>query len=378
MRILLLVKNFDYGGAENHVRDLANELVRSGHQVWLMSRKGRQRNLVDTGVFMREANFSEWNFILLIKLCLFVKRERIDVIHAHQRVPIFMAALTGFFCNVPSVATVHGDSRHDLRGNFVKRRLTSIVFINKKVFNTYKESPLIGSKIHFIPNGIVLPDGIMLTGNREGKKSRDTADSSERVPEVRPVKIFYISRIDKRHGRVVAEIISKVIPAVQREFPGVVFHIVGEGEGLEKVKGILATPGYREIRDSVVCENYADNVYKFYREADLVLGVGRVAAESLVNGVPLLSVKNSHLGEIITRKNFEKLRYTNFVAVDSPPLDQDRAAELIIDFCKNSSFYKEETLSLQKIIWEDQNISVVTNKITGIYSQISKAKRSGI
>ncbi|MDD4639183.1 MAG: glycosyltransferase, partial [Bacteroidales bacterium] len=117
MRILLLVKNFDYGGAENHVRDLANELVRSGHQVWLMSGKGRQSGKLDKRVTQLDGRFYEWNFILLlIKLFLLVRRESIEVIHAHQRLPILMAALTGNLCNVPTVATVHGDSRHDLRG----------------------------------------------------------------------------------------------------------------------------------------------------------------------------------------------------------------------------------------------------------------------
>ncbi|MCK9303860.1 MAG: glycosyltransferase [Bacteroidales bacterium] len=379
MRILLLVKNFDYGGAENHVRDLANELVRSGHQVWLMSGKGRQSGKLDKRVTQLDGRFYEWNFILLlIKLFLLVRRESIEVIHAHQRLPILMAALTGNLCNVPTVATVHGDSRHDLRGNYVKRNLSSIIFINEKVFNTYTESFLIGNKIHYIPNGILLPGQSTLAENKGRHLSEENVSSSNKVLLYNPLKILYISRIDKRHGQVITEIISKVLPEVKKEFPEVMFYIVGEGEGLEKIKIMLSSDDYTEIRDSVVCENYSDNVYKFYLDADLVLGVGRVAAESLVNGVPLLSVKNNHLGEIITRGNFEKMRFTNFVAIDSPPFTPDKAAELIIDFCHRRSYFKEEAIFLQKIISEDQNINVVTNKITDIYSKISRQNKKDV
>ena len=39
MRILHLVRGFGFGGAENHVRDLANVLDEMGHEVFIMARK---------------------------------------------------------------------------------------------------------------------------------------------------------------------------------------------------------------------------------------------------------------------------------------------------------------------------------------------------
>ncbi|MBC7124472.1 MAG: hypothetical protein H5T24_02495, partial [Bacteroidales bacterium] len=50
MRILQLVTRFDFGGAENHVRELCNELAACNHQVILLSRKGRQNELLDKRV----------------------------------------------------------------------------------------------------------------------------------------------------------------------------------------------------------------------------------------------------------------------------------------------------------------------------------------
>lgn len=42
MRILLVLKRFDFGGAENHVCDLANTLCELKHEVFLVTAKGRQ------------------------------------------------------------------------------------------------------------------------------------------------------------------------------------------------------------------------------------------------------------------------------------------------------------------------------------------------
>jgi len=41
MRILYLVHSFNYGGAENHVLDLANSMTVMGNEVYILTRKGR-------------------------------------------------------------------------------------------------------------------------------------------------------------------------------------------------------------------------------------------------------------------------------------------------------------------------------------------------
>jgi hypothetical protein len=50
MRILQLVNRFDFGGAENHVKELCNELAAMDHKVVLATRNGRQRTLLDNRV----------------------------------------------------------------------------------------------------------------------------------------------------------------------------------------------------------------------------------------------------------------------------------------------------------------------------------------
>ncbi len=342
MNILLLVKHFDFGGAENHVCELANELVREGENVLIVTGKGRQRQKLVREVKQHFVLFYEWNTVLLVfKIFNIVKREKIDVIHAHQRFPILIATLAGILCKIPTVATVHGDSRHDLKSRFVKKRLTSIIFINKKVFNSYQNSSLIGNKINFIPNGFPLPaenigglssNANETTDNYGDKNDIKTVVATESRIQRNPKRIFYVSRLDKRHGKLLEMIIKEVMPVLKKSYPEAELHIVGEGKGLKITSELLSSPFLNSLKNSVSLENYSENIYSLYHKADLVMGVGRVAGESLINGVPLLSIKSNHLGEIITRENFSKLLFTNYVAVDSKPPEPKRVIEILTDF----------------------------------------------
>ncbi len=331
------------------MRDLANELVNLGHKVWLVSRDGRQANLVDHKVVQIRDNFYEWRLMpLILKLILLIKREKIDVIHAHQRFPILLTTIIGLLLKLPTVATVHGMSRHDLMNSFVKRNISSIIFINERIYTSYKFSPVIGNKIHYIPNGIVI-----------GEEQKNTEDKDNiNCRSDNTIRIYYVSRIDRRHGGVVARLIDEVMPMIKKEYPSVEFHIVGEGKGLEGI----------EKQDSVFLHYYSEELYQFYRDANLIIGVGRVAAESLANGIPLLSIKNNHLGEIVTRENFERLSYSNFVAVNSSAFSSKKAVDTIMDFCRREPFYKKEALFLKKVVCEARNIRSITEKTVDIYT----------
>jgi hypothetical protein len=59
MRILLTVKHFGYGGAENHMRELANALAVRGHRVWVAAPPGRQAALLHRSVEHVPVSYSD-------------------------------------------------------------------------------------------------------------------------------------------------------------------------------------------------------------------------------------------------------------------------------------------------------------------------------
>ncbi len=351
MKILLLIKHFDFGGAENPVCDLANELVCSGHKVWLLSGKGRQNNRLQPGVVNDSVTFSELNMLpILFEIAKLIRQEQIEVIHAHQRFTIFLATLAGLLTKTPVIATVHGSIYHDLRSGFVRKKITGLIVCNENVYNIREQIPVLSRKLHLIPNGFVIPPSECLKTNEDHH-----------------FNFYYISRLDNRHACLIINIITKVWPQLIEKHPSSTFHIVGDGQGLKKIKKVLALPCHNKWSRSVVCDEYSDNVALHYQKADLVMGVGRVACESLIYGVPTLSIKHNHLGPIITRDNFEEICFSNFVAIKAPPIQPERLLNILEDFIFRFVYYKKEAGHLQKIATQRFNIQDIVLKTVEVY-----------
>lgn len=351
MKILHLIKRFDFGGAETHVCELVNELVQLGNEVWLISGKGRQWNRLLPGVICNSVTFSEWNTLfLLYKIVKLIRQEQIDVIHAHQRFTILLATVAGLLTKTPVVVTVHGSTIHDLRTGFVKRNITRLIVISENSYSIQKHRPVFSKKLHMIPNGFVIPVA-ECSGNRQ-------------YPHF---NLFYVSRMDYLHAYLLLKIITKVWPHLVEKHPGSSLHIVGDGKGLKKITEVLSDSSYHKWRNSVVCERYAADVSPHYRKADLVLGVGRVVGESLSYGVPVLSINYNHHGPILTRDNFEEICFSNFVAINSPPPNPEELLQNLEEFWARSAYYKQEAIHLQKVIAQRFNIRNIVQKTEDLY-----------
>ena len=134
MRILLIIKYFNFGGSENHVCELANALATNGHRVWLFSRAGRQLDRLEPSVRHQRLNLSDIFLpVQIIRLVNVVRQHDIQMIHAHQRLAIKICSLLGKLTGVPVVATVHGKSRHDLGGSFCRKNLTRVIFVSHHI-----------------------------------------------------------------------------------------------------------------------------------------------------------------------------------------------------------------------------------------------------
>jgi glycosyltransferase involved in cell wall biosynthesis len=124
------------------------------------------------------------------------------------------------------------------------------------------------------------------------------------------------------------------------------------------------------IPDSVYFEGYAAEVGEHYPDADLVMGVGRVAIESLVHGVPLLSVKHNHLGPVVTCANLKRIQYANFVDLDGSAPCVEPFMTILEDFLGHRLFYENEAKSLQQLLSKEYNLDVIAERIVEVYREV--------
>lgn len=95
MKILILTDRLDIGGAETHIAQLAKSLLESGEEVFVASSGGATADYLEQigipQLRMPLGTHCPSQLVLLHrKIRTFIKREGIDVAHAHARIPAFL------------------------------------------------------------------------------------------------------------------------------------------------------------------------------------------------------------------------------------------------------------------------------------------------
>lgn len=349
MHVLHLIKKFNFGGAENHVRDLANVMDGMGNKVFIISRRGMQNNLLNTGV--KFIPFLMADFLIFINVLFVVyiiKKHKIEVIHAHQRLPVLIGTFAAKIAGIPIVVTVHGQTQYDLRSGFSKRLPDKFIYVRQSSLESSAEFGIPEYKTAFIQNGVSV-----------SKLLRNRDDYS----------ISYISRIDKRHFSVISMITNKVIVPLFNEYPEIKFNIIGAGNFLEVIRKEAEIINNKLNRKVIIVHGYVADVKEIIQKSGLTLGVGRVAIESLACGIPLLSVNQKYLGKLVTMKNYMFYKLNNFVSIGSEPPDENRLIRALKEYLSNISDCQKESILLQKKIDEDLNIFKIARTITDLYQE---------
>jgi len=350
MVILLIIKRFDFGGAENHVCELANNLSVKGHKVFLIGRKGRQvRKLLPA---VRYLDFYLNDILLplqVIALSVIVLRNRVDLIHGHQRLGILAASLAGFITRTKVIATVHGRTRYDLKHALSRWLTDRFIFVSRKVLeNASNKFNLDGSAV-LISNGVEIAPKL-------------------RTPD--PYTICHISRVDRPHYGFLRMMIEDVLPVLLKKYPSLQLLVLGDGPLKDKLKEAAEKLNREFSVDCCMVSGYRKNVVPYYRCASLVLGVGRVALEASSLSVPVMLVSSKRMGGMLTWECYDTVKETNFVHVQAPEPDTaSMIAEIEIYFSRRSEMEKRAgELALQ--VREDFSMEKITEKTLSVYSEL--------
>lgn len=351
MRILLIIKNFDFGGAENHVRELANTLASSGNEVHVMGGKGRQ-----VAQLIKEVRYLSMSMkSVLLPLHLLVIRKyvidhNIQIIHAHQRLPILVACLAGMVTGIPVIATVHGRTRFDLRSRISSKYTSRIIFVSRHVLEVSAKFEEIKEKSVVVPNWVAIP---------------------VKLNEIIPYSISYVSRVDRKHSDLILLMIKKVLYPLALKYPDISLRIIGEGDFLEIIRTESEALNKKLKREVCVICGFVLDVKEILGQSDLVIGVGRVALEAMACSVPVLSMNRQRMGSLISRENYEEYKSRNFVAAGNDPPDEISLLNSLDDFIVHRDIWKKEASALKESVIIDFSPEMITGKILEIYHEVS-------
>jgi len=111
MKIIKVLPELDIGGVERHVSDLSNELAERGHDVMVISNGGQMQGQLSGKVTHRKLPVHKKNPITAmgcsVKISSWIRKEGWQLIHAHSRVPAWIAWRTSSKTKIPWIYTAH-------------------------------------------------------------------------------------------------------------------------------------------------------------------------------------------------------------------------------------------------------------------------------
>ena len=225
-RILMALTRFDIGGAETHVLELSLELKRMGYYVVVVSNGGvYEQNLKEAGIHHYKIPMHSKTPVNIAKslraLNKVIKDEKIEIVHAHGRIPAFLCGILNKFVKFTFVTTAHWvfDTSHGLKyvSNWGEKVMAVSEDIKAYLMENYHTNP---ADIYVTINGI------------DTNKFCREADVSSVISEFSlspdSKKIVYISRMDKDRAQLAFELVE-IAPEIVKEFPDIEIVIVGGG-----------------------------------------------------------------------------------------------------------------------------------------------------
>lgn len=159
MKIVQILPEFHEGGVERHVLWLSNELVAMGHEVLVVSGGGKLEEKLDERVetfklpvYQKNPFTGAWS---AFRLASRIRREGWQILHAHSRVPAWIAWWTSGLCGKPWLFTAHAE--YSLNAGIVPfRKAAGTICVSQSV-KTYLEGYL-PERVEVILNGLPTSD----------------------------------------------------------------------------------------------------------------------------------------------------------------------------------------------------------------------------
>ncbi len=372
-KILLTLMRLEIGGAETHVLELSLELRRKGFEVVVASGGGvYEKHLKQAGIKHYTVPMYTKSpgkvFRSLNSLKRIIKDEKIDIVHAHGRIPAFLCGLLHPFMNFTFVTTAHWVFRTDHGLRYISNWGEKVMAVSEDI------------KTYLMDNYGTDPEDIFVTinGIDTGRFSPE-ADFSSLLEEFSlskdSKKIVYISRMDEDRA-LVAFHLAEIALELEKLCPGLEIVIVGGGNVFEKLKKLSDDVNEKASRKLVTLAGARTDIDKFAAMSDLFIGVSRSALEAMSCAKPVIVAGNEGYLGIFDRSKLQVGIDTNFCCRG---LVQS-TKELLFEDVKRVLTAGKEQLDTwgaysRKIICDNYSVSRMADDNIAMYCQSLREKK---
>lgn len=366
MNILLVTMEMQVGGAETHVFELAKELKKRGNNVIVMSAGGKYADELEKAgvkhIYAPLKNKKPQNILKSYKMIKeTVISEKIDVVHAHARIPGFISGLICKKLKLPLVTTVHGIYKVTpllkLLTNWGEKTLTVSEDIKAQVIKDYKLKE---------ENVNVTVNGINTNVFSKGKSV---------VPELNDAKfkIIHVSRLDADSSDIAEKLINIMDELNKRLNKNLELVIVGSGNKFKYLKELS------KDKESVKMLGLRTDVSEILKAGNVFVGVSRAALEAMATQLPVILAGNPNYYQgyigIFNKSNLENAINTNFCCRDCEETTNEKLIKDIIEIYDMSKEERDEMGNYNRSVVEDMySVDKMVNDCEKMYKEVLKSK----
>lgn len=306
MNILLALMSLDIGGAETHVVTLAKALKQKGHTVVVVSAGGiYEKELTDVGVVHVYAPLAHKSPQAILKsvaaMNTAIKKHKIEVVHAHGRIPSLISGIVSKALGCHFMTTVH--AMHKLNSYkwltlFGRKTICVSEDIQRHIVNHYdvKETQTL-----VIPNCI------------------DTVKFSSKEKDASEVfTIGYISRMQGELAERATEVSEMLTTYAYDKNKTIRLMIVGDGEEFNDVATAINQLSKRiadintEKKIEIQLLGKRTDIPALINQMDVVVCVSRVAMEAMSCAKPVILLGGEGYEGLLNQDNYRHARGSNF------------------------------------------------------------------
>lgn len=344
MKILYVLDKPNLYGSELHVQKLI-EGFKNEHSVGLLTfQEGPllERVIIDKKLI----KFSWLDFFSINtwrKLVLFLRQEKIDIIHAHQPKAIFFMSIIGWFLQIKTIITIHSLPITNAQSHS-NRILSFAVYCGQLVIKVTSE--LLANKVIYLSNfsfastffknkSIVIPNWI----------SHEVGDfSPKHISPNDKIKFLTVGSISYNKG------FDRLIETLNAySNTNWELHVVGEVDPLFQKQFDQILSDFR-LKDQITLHGYQTDVSNFYSTCDIFILLSRsetfglVYIEAMSYGMPIIAWDIPVIHEIVPKGNLVIRAINDINKLDSSIL-QGKIEELsLVNFEHVRMQYSSSTI----------------------------------
>lgn len=361
MKNILTIVGDPVGGIRRHIHDLLLHNDSSQfrfHYIHGDNPDSRAvddfRNLDNQGVLRSELKIKKeinlTDFINLIKIIYYCKKNRINLIHGHGAKGGFYSRLAGFFAGIPSIYTPHGGVVHPIYSKISTLLYRSIEFFLKFItsFYIFESCYTKNSFISFVGG---VPSHKYMVNYGGISIDHNTLDDNNRSNELsKYVNILVVGMLREIKGQsIVIRALSEIKRTSDLHFK---VHFCGDGPDKSKLIALVNDSG---LEDCITFHGDVANIAPYYAMCNVVVipslheSFGYVALEAVSLGRPVIASHVGGLREVII-DNFTGYSFSagDHIGLASKLLELLSSKENTLKYSNNAKLFIAKKFNLSK------------------------------